>query len=125
MVDVVVNHYGYYCGLADDGDCGPQGTIDYSTFNPFNSEKYFHPFCEIDYNNATSILDVSREIPRIFDQSRFKDPKLTLQCWEGDEIVPLVDLRTEDADVQAGSLSGYSQIYRSYSNYYCRVWRLD
>ena len=59
MVDVVVNHMGYYCGASHDGDCGPQGTINYSIYNPFNSEKYFHPFCEINYDNATSILDVS------------------------------------------------------------------
>lgn len=58
MVDVVVNHNAYYCGAARDGDCGPQGTINYSIYNPFDSEEYFHPFCEIDYNNATSILDV-------------------------------------------------------------------
>lgn len=60
MVDIVVNHMGYYCGKAEDGDCGPQGTIDYSIYNPFNSEKYFHPFCEINYNNATSILVVCK-----------------------------------------------------------------
>lgn len=58
MVDVVVNHMGYYCGLAQAGHCGPQGTIDYSIYNPFDAESYFHPFCEIDYSNATSVLDV-------------------------------------------------------------------
>lgn len=78
MVDVVVNHMAYYCGEALDGQCGPKG-VNYSSFTPFNSQSYFHPFCEIDYNNRTSILD----------------------CWEGDEIVPLVDLRTENATVQA------------------------
>ncbi len=61
MVDIVVNHMGYYCGKAEDGHCGPQGTIDYSIYNPFNSEKYFHPFCEINYNNATSILVVRQK----------------------------------------------------------------
>jgi alpha-amylase len=60
MVDIVVNHMGYYCGAAEDGSCGPEGTIDYSIYNPFNDESYFHPFCEIDYSNATSILDVSK-----------------------------------------------------------------
>ena len=59
MVDVVVNHMGYFCGASQDGKCGPQGSIDYSTFTPFNSESYFHLFCEIDYSNHTSILDVS------------------------------------------------------------------
>jgi hypothetical protein len=67
--------------------------VDYSVFTPFdsvrllslkfllfadmNKESYFHPFCLIDYSNATSIL----------------------VCWEGDNIVSLPDLRTEDADV--------------------------
>ena len=59
MVDVVVNHMAYYCGAAQTGHCGPQGSINYSSYPQFNSESYFHPFCEIDYNNATSILDVS------------------------------------------------------------------
>ena len=53
--------------------------VDYSVFTPFNSQEYFHPYCEIDYSNATSVLD----------------------CWEGDNTVPLPDLRTENATVQA------------------------
>lgn len=60
MMDTVVNHMAYFCGFAEDGNCGPQGTIDYSIYNPFNSESFFHPFCEINYNNATSIIDVGR-----------------------------------------------------------------
>jgi alpha-amylase len=43
----------------------------------YNKESYFHPFCLIDYNNATSIK----------------------VCWEGDNTVSLPDLRTEDSDV--------------------------
>jgi alpha-amylase len=60
MVDIVVNHMAYWCGKAQEGSCGPAGTIDYSSFNPFNKSSYYHDFCEIDYNNATSILDVRR-----------------------------------------------------------------
>jgi len=46
MVDVVTNHMGYIgCG-----DC-----VDYSIFNPFDKESYYHPFCLIDYNNQTSM----------------------------------------------------------------------
>lgn len=68
MVDVVTNHMGYLgCGTC----------VDYSVFTPFDSESYFHPFCLIDYNNATSIK----------------------VCWEGDNTVSLPDLRTEDSDV--------------------------
>lgn len=70
MVDVVTNHMGYQ-------GCG--NCVDYSVFNPFNKESYYHPYCPIDYNNQTSIVD----------------------CWEGDNIVSLPDLRTEDAVVQA------------------------
>ena len=58
MVDTVVNDMVYYCGPSEDGECGPGNTIDYSSFSPFNSSDYFHPYCKIDYNNKTSILDV-------------------------------------------------------------------
>lgn len=51
MVDVVTNHMGY-------NGCGE--CVDYSTFNPFNKESYFHPFCLIDYDNATSVEVVRR-----------------------------------------------------------------
>jgi alpha-amylase len=50
MVDVVTNHMGY----AGCGDC-----VDYSVFDPFNKESYYHPFCLIDYNNQTSMELVS------------------------------------------------------------------
>nr|ABS76467.1 alpha-amylase [Saitozyma flava] len=91
MVDVVVNHMAYYCGT--NGGCGPGNSVNYGSFTPFNSESYFHPFCEIDYNNRTSILD----------------------CWEGDEIVPLVDLRTEDSDVQSIFNSWISNLIQTYN----------
>lgn len=95
MVDVVVNDMGYFCGDAENGDCGPQGTVNYSIYNPFNSEQYFHPFCEIDYDNATSVLVVSPPVHvLLWDYADFR------QCWEGDEIVPLPDLRTENTTVQ-------------------------
>jgi alpha-amylase len=35
MVDIVVNHFAW----PGDGT-----TVDYSKLNPFNSEKYFHPY---------------------------------------------------------------------------------
>ncbi|KAJ5093297.1 hypothetical protein N7456_009158 [Penicillium angulare] len=70
MVDVVTNHMGY-AGAGND--------VDYSVFNPFNSEDYFHAYCEItDYSNTT----------------------MAEQCWEGDTTVSLPDLNTESETVQ-------------------------
>lgn len=53
MVDVVPNHMGYIgCG-----DC-----VDYSIYDVFNSQDYFHPFCLIkDYNNPTDAQKVSSQ----------------------------------------------------------------
>ncbi|KAL4979105.1 glycoside hydrolase superfamily [Aspergillus desertorum] len=47
MVDVVANHFGYDA---------PAASVDYSVFNPFNSEEYFHTPCDIkDYSNQTQV----------------------------------------------------------------------
>ena len=46
--------------------------------NP-GKQSYYHPFCLIDYNTATSIK----------------------VCWEGDNTVSLPDLRTENSDVSS------------------------
>ncbi|KAK1769931.1 glycoside hydrolase [Phialemonium atrogriseum] len=67
----VVTNHMAYRGC---GEC-----VDYSKFDPFSSSSYFHSLCLIDYNNETSIQ----------------------QCWEGDNIVSLPDLRTEDANVRS------------------------
>ncbi|KAF4633064.1 hypothetical protein G7Y89_g5062 [Cudoniella acicularis] len=84
MVDVVTNHMGYLgCGTC----------VDYSVFNPFNSESYFHPFCLIDYTNATSIK----------------------VCWEGDNTVSLPDMRTEDTDVLDVWESWITELVANYS----------
>ncbi|KAI1342546.1 glycoside hydrolase family 13 protein [Xylariaceae sp. FL0016] len=69
MVDVVTNHMGY----DGCGDC-----VDYSVFNPFNTQDDFHSFCLIDYDSETSIQT----------------------CWEGDNNVSLPDLKTEDAGIR-------------------------
>ncbi|CAN8102346.1 unnamed protein product [Discula destructiva] len=55
-------------------------TVHYSDYNPFNSPKYYHPPCTIDYSNETSIDT----------------------CWQGDLAAgsAVADLRTEDADVR-------------------------
>lgn len=65
MVDVVTNHFG---SETDDPD------IDYASFVPFNDSSYFHPYCDIDYDNQTSA-----EV-----------------CWLYSN---LPDVRTEDQDV--------------------------
>lgn len=48
MIDIVTNHMGY------DG-CGT--CVDYSVFDPFDNQSYFHPFCLINYNNASKCQD--------------------------------------------------------------------
>lgn len=55
MVDVVPNH------VAWDG---PGSSVDYSRFNPFNDQSYYHKYCEIDdSDNQTNAEDVSTNIP--------------------------------------------------------------
>lgn len=80
----VVTNHFAYDGAGND--------VDYSIFAPFNSESYFHPFCLIDYDNITSIQ----------------------QCWEGDNIVSLPDLRTEDEDVYSVWESWIENIVSTY-----------
>ena len=85
MLDIVVNHFGY----ADPG-----GTVDYSIFNPFNDAKYFHEYCSI--GNPENQTDVQT-------------------CWLGDYMVPLVDLRTEDPEVQQMYGAWISEMVSNYS----------
>lgn len=84
MVDVVTNHMGFL---------GAGNAVDYSVFNPFNKQSYFHPFCLIDYSNTTSIQ----------------------VCWEGDNTVSLPDMRTEDADVLSVWESWVTGLVANYS----------
>lgn len=45
MVDVVINHFGSVDAYPD---------VDFSSYYPFNSSSYFHPYCVItDYSNTT------------------------------------------------------------------------
>lgn len=87
MVDIVVNHNGYN---------GAPSTIDYSIFEPFNSQSYYHPYCTIDYNNVNNATNIE-------------------QCWMGDTYVPLADLRTEDSDVAFAYQSWISGLVSQYS----------
>ncbi|KAL3464155.1 glycoside hydrolase superfamily [Aspergillus heterothallicus] len=70
MVDVVANHMGYN-GAAD--------SVDYSSFSPFSSQKYFHSPCFI---------------------QNYEDQAQVEQCWLGDNSVSLPDLDTTRTDVQ-------------------------
>ncbi|KAF7933340.1 hypothetical protein EAE99_003225 [Botrytis elliptica] len=72
---------------------GSGSSVDYSIYTPFNSKSYYHSPCFIDYNNATSVK----------------------VCWEGDDIVSLPDLRTEDANVQAEWNSWIGELVANYS----------
>lgn len=85
MVDVVPNHM---------GSISSQTTVDYSKFNPFNKQSYFHKPCNIDYNNQTSVT----------------------QCWLGDNIVSLPDLRTEDSNVANMWNTWIGQLVSNYSS---------
>lgn len=69
MVDVVTNHMGY-------NGCG--NCVNYGQLKPFDNSGYYHPFCEINYNDDNSVRT----------------------CWEGDNKVSLPDLRTEDSGIR-------------------------
>ena len=84
MVDVVTNHMGFNgCG-----DC-----VDYSLFKPFNNSGYYHPFCEINYNDDNSVRT----------------------CWEGDNKVSLPDLKTEDSNIRSTFSDWIKDLVAKYS----------
>lgn len=85
MLDIVVNHVGF---------AGEPASVDYSVFNPFNDQQYFHNYCQV--NDPTNLTN-------------------TEVCWLGDSSVPLVDLRTEDQDVQAMFGKWISEMVSNYS----------
>ncbi|GES59433.1 alpha-amylase A type-1/2 [Aspergillus terreus] len=85
MVDVVANHYGWD---------GAGSSVDYSVFNPFNSQDYFHSFCLIEnYDNQTQVED----------------------CWLGDDTVSLPDLDTTKTDVQNMWYDWVGELVANYS----------
>ena len=72
MVDVVVNNM----VQAFDNVVPPK--VDYSKFNPFNNQKYFHPYCNVtEWENSTDYQD----------------------CWLYPYGVALADLKTESTAV--------------------------
>ncbi|RAL13909.1 alpha-amylase [Aspergillus homomorphus CBS 101889] len=86
MLDVVVGDMAW---------AGNSSTVDYSKFNPFNDRKYFHDFklLSSDPHNKTCVLD----------------------CWLGDDIVSLPDLRNEDHQVQQMLGTWVSELVSNYS----------
>ncbi|KAJ6102429.1 hypothetical protein N7486_004856 [Penicillium sp. IBT 16267x] len=86
MLDIVVGDMAW---------AGNASTIDYSTFNPFNDQKYFHDYKLLseDPTNETCVLD----------------------CWMGDNTISLPDLRNEDQDVQQILGTWVSQLVSNYS----------
>lgn len=74
MMDTVINNMACITNGSDPAD-----SVDYSVFTPFNSSKYFHDYCPIPNYNIYSVAQ---------------------ECWTGDDIVPLPDLKTDDPTVQ-------------------------
>ncbi|KAK2032536.1 alpha-amylase [Colletotrichum zoysiae] len=88
MLDVAPNHMGPQ----------PGQPLNYSIYSPFNSSRFFHPYCRIDYTDTTS--------------------KQT--CWEGwsketGAAFTLPDLRTEDDDVLRIYVSWIRNLVAEYS----------
>ncbi|RAL03721.1 alpha-amylase [Aspergillus ibericus CBS 121593] len=86
MLDVVVGDLAW---------AGNHTIVDYSTFNPFNDQKYFHDFklLSSDPTNETCVLD----------------------CWMGDTVISLPDLRNEDQQVQQMLGTWVSELVSNYS----------
>ena len=93
MVDIVVGDMAY---------AGTPDSVDYSVLKPFTDPKYYHQYCPIDpgTSNLTEVVD----------------------CWLGDTVVSLPDLRTEDP-VVANML--YSWVGELISNYSIDGLRVD
>ncbi|KAJ5796796.1 CAZyme family GH13 [Penicillium psychrosexuale] len=86
MLDIIVGDMAW---------AGNASTIDYSKFNPFNDQKYFHDYKLLseDPVNSTCVLD----------------------CWMGDTTISLPDLRNEDQEVQQMLGTWISQLVSNYS----------
>ncbi|OJI79356.1 hypothetical protein ASPTUDRAFT_179549 [Aspergillus tubingensis CBS 134.48] len=86
MLDIVVGDMAW---------AGNSSTVDYSTFKPFDDQKYFHDFrlLSSDPTNETCVLE----------------------CWMGDTVVSLPDLRNEDEQVQNILGSWISELVSNYS----------
>ena len=107
MFDIVVNHMAW---------AGNHSTVDYADLLPFNNESYYHSYCAL--NDSTSQTDV--RAPWAFTETQLTSK----QCWLGDNIVTLADLRTEDSDVQDIFNSWISDLVSEYNGEFTLfVWR--
>ncbi|KAG9750324.1 alpha-amylase, partial [Aureobasidium melanogenum] len=97
MVDIVTNHMGY------DG-CG--NCVDYSIYNPFNQQSYYHPFCLIDYSNQTSVEQVLLGWRQYIDGLRIDSAKS-------------VDKAFYQPFEQAASVYAVGEVYDGDPNYFC------
>jgi len=88
MVDVVVNNM----AQAFDNKVPPK--IDYSKFNPFNDQKYFHDYCNV---------------------TRWEDPENYQNCWLYPYGVALADLKTESDEVVKEFQNWIKQLVANYS----------
>lgn len=86
MVDIVVNHNVW------DGD---GASVDYSIFNPFDTEDKYNPYCLID---------------------DYEDQEQVENCWLGDKTLPLPDLNTNDESVQQEYNSWIKGLVSNYSS---------
>ncbi|KAL4909110.1 hypothetical protein BDW74DRAFT_77705 [Aspergillus multicolor] len=84
MVDVVANHMGYDA---------PASSVDYSVFNPFNSQEYFHSPCDINYDSQDSIEN----------------------CWLYTNAVSLPDVDTTRQDVKTIWYDWIADLVSNYS----------
>ena len=87
MVDIVTNHMAYN---------GCRNCVDYSIYNAeFRDSSHFHlPPCAIDFNNN--------------DETQLD------QCWSGDDVVALPDLKTETSYVRDVFNKWITQIVTKY-----------
>lgn len=84
MVDVVINHFGSYT---------PYPNITYSSYYPFNSSEYFHPYCLESIDSIDNITSIE-------------------QCWLSSY---LPDVATERADVQEAYADWIQWLISEYS----------
>lgn len=88
MLDAAINDMGY---ALNGGDFS---TIDYSVFNPFNDQKYFHPACLV---------------------KNFSNFNEAQHCWLGDDVVALPDLNTDSQDVVKMMGNWISEVVSNFS----------